>query len=173
LVEPFARVAFRHESAGPAHSTAVADKPSNGAVECRCGFHHSHEFEGGQLRTAQCFGKPKPKQSSVGERIEDAVRQPALAIERFPKLGNKRCNRLECRHILIDPSEFLHVAVPPVDETPDCFVSLVHSKPGIAPQRLVPAVADLFQVECRLLVLLGSRDVRLDSGRRINADVRR
>nr|WP_246799309.1 hypothetical protein [Bradyrhizobium sp. CCBAU 51753] len=77
-------------AADPAHAGAVADQPADRAVKRGRRLHDGHEVEWREFRPAERLRQIQPKQSGLGQRPEDGIGEPALAIEMLPLLGDQR-----------------------------------------------------------------------------------
>src|SRR3977135_4433365 len=60
--KPVARDGLADITAGAAHAAAIADEPTDRAVECRGGFNDAHELEWREQGPAGAMGEPQTDQ---------------------------------------------------------------------------------------------------------------
>src|SRR6195256_2350578 len=73
--KPIARDGLAGITADAAHAAAIADEPTDRAVERRSGFNDAHELEWRELGPADRLGQPQPEQPGSSQRLEYVVRQ--------------------------------------------------------------------------------------------------
>ena len=73
------------------YPAAIADDPTDGAVERRCCFDDVHELERGQSRPAERCREEEPEQPDGGESFDEIIGEPPAAVELTALFRHDRC----------------------------------------------------------------------------------